>query len=122
MVFGIGGESMLPDEYLDALPLVDSWVIPGLILMIGFGFGSLIAAFGVWRRPVWAWLSGLERLTGHHWSWIATVLIGVGQMIWITIELVSIPFSALMPTFGAVGLALALLPFTSPIQDYLKEG
>jgi hypothetical protein len=43
-------------------------------------------------------------------------------MIWITIELVSIPFSALMPTFGAVGLALALLPLTPPIQEYLKEG
>jgi hypothetical protein len=122
MVFGIGGQSMLPDEYLDALPLVDSWVIPGLILMIGFGFGSLIVAFGVWRRPVWAWLGGLERITGHHWSWIAAILIGVGQMIWITLELVSIPFSALMPTFGAVGLALALLPLTSPIRDYLREG
>jgi hypothetical protein len=122
MVFGIGGQSMLPDEYLDALPLVDSWVIPGLILMIGFGFGSLIVAFGVWQRPVWAWLGGLERITGHHWSWIAAILIGVGQMIWITLELVSIPFSALMPTFGAVGLALALLPLTSPIRDYLREG
>jgi hypothetical protein len=121
MVFGIGGESMLPDEYLDALPLVDSWVVPGLILMIGFGFGSLTVAFGVWRRPAWAWLDGLERLTGHHWSWIATILIGVGQMIWIMLELMSIPFSALMPTFGAVGLALALLPLTSPVKDYLEE-
>ena len=53
---------------------------------------------------------------------IATILIGVGQMIWIMLELMSIPFSALMPTFGAVGLALALLPLTSPVQDYLKEG
>jgi len=121
MVFGIGGESILPDEYLDALPLVDNWVIPGLILMIGFGFGSLTVAFGVWRRPTWAWLDGVERLTGRHWSWIATILIGVGQMIWITLELVSIPFSAFMPTFGAVGLALALLPLASPVKDYLKS-
>ena len=120
MVFGIGGESILPDEYLDALPLVDNWVIPGLILMIAFGFGSLTVAFGVWRRPTWAWLDGVERLTGRHWSWIATILIGVGQMIWITLELVSIPFSAFMPTFGAVGLALALLPLASPVKDYLK--
>lgn len=121
MVFGIGGESMLPDEYLAALPLVDSWVVPGLILMIGFGFSSLIAAFGVWRRPVWAWLASLERLTGHHWSWIATISIGVGHVIWIAIELVSIPFSPLMPTFGAVGLALAMFPFTSSVRTYLKN-
>ncbi|HSJ84523.1 MAG TPA: hypothetical protein VLA91_11975 [Acidimicrobiia bacterium] len=122
MTFGIGGESMLPDEYLDALPLVNSWVVPGLILMIGFGFGSLLAAFGVWRRPAWAWLGGLERLTGHHWSWVVTIVIGVGQVIWITLELVSIPFSALMPTFGAIGLALILLPLTSSIRGYLEKG
>jgi hypothetical protein len=122
MTFGIGGESMLPGEYLDALPLVNSWVAPGLILMIGFGFGSLLAAFGVWRRPAWAWLGGLERLTGHHWSWIATIVIGVGQVIWITLELVSIPFSALMPTFGAIGLALILLPLTFSMRGYLDEG
>ena len=122
MVFGIGGESMLPDEYLDALPLVDSWVVPGLILMIGFGFGSLTVAFGVWRRPAWAWLDGLERLTGHHWSWIATIVIGVGQVVWITLELVSIPFSVLMAIFGLFGLALALLPLTRSVRNYLKAG
>ena len=122
MLFGIGGESILPDEYLEALPLVTSWVVPGLILVIGFGLGSLITAYGVSRRPAWPWVGGVEQLTGHHWSWIATVVIGVGQMIWITIELFSIPFSALMPTFGLVGLALAVLPLTRQVRRHLIRG
>jgi hypothetical protein len=119
MIFGVGGESMMPDEYLEALPLVDNWVVPGLVLLIVFGFGSLILLYGVWRRHRWSWLDWLERATGHHWSWFGTILLGVGHMIWITLELVSIPLSILMPIFGAVGLALALLPFLTSVKEYL---
>lgn len=122
MTFGIGGESILPDEYLDALPLVNNWVLPGLVLMIGFGFGSLLVAYGILRKPEWQSLDGLERLTGHHWSWIATILIGLAQVVWITLELVSIPFSVLMAIFGPLGLALALLPLTRSVKNYLKTG
>jgi hypothetical protein len=122
MIFGIGGESMMSNEVLEALPLVDSWVIPGLVLLIGFGLGSLLAAYGVWRRPRWSWLARLEQMTGHHWSWLATILIGAGQVVWITLELVSIPFSVLMAVFGPLGLALALLPLTPSARLYLKRG
>jgi hypothetical protein len=120
MTFGIGGSDFMSEEYLADLPFVDNWVVPGLVLLIGFGLGSLIAAFGVLRRPSWGWLGGLERITGHHWSWIATIAIGVGQVVWITLELVSIPFSVLMAIFGPLGLALALLPLTSSLREYLR--
>ncbi len=120
MLSGIGGASMLPDDYLDMIPVVNSWVIPGLILMIGFGFGSLVTTYGLWRRPTWAWLRPIERMTGHQWPWIATLLLGLGQVTWITIELLSIPFSALMPTFGLVGLMLFVLPMTASVRRYLN--
>ena len=81
--------------------------------------GSLITAYGIGRRPEWAWAGRLTRFTGHHWSWAATLLIGIGQLTWIAIELVSIPFSFLMPTFGMVGAALVLLPLTPSLRAYL---
>jgi hypothetical protein len=121
MTFGIGDGTMLSDEYLEALPLVNSWVIPGLVLMLGFGVGSLVAAYGVLQRPHWNWASGIERATGHHWSWIATIVIGAGQVIWIGLEFIFIPFSWLMPTFGLVGFALALLPLTTSVRDHLQR-
>jgi hypothetical protein len=120
MLFGYGGEFMLPDEYLDVLPLVDSWVVPGLLLGVGFGLGSLVVLYGVLRRPDWPWLHWLERLTRHHWSWVGTIALGVGHVAWITIELVSIPFSLLMPTFGLVALALALLPWLPEVRGHLR--
>lgn len=120
LIFGIGGESMLPDTYLESLPLVNNWVLPGLVLMIGFGFGALLTGYGVLRRPSWRWVRAVESLTSHHWSWLATILLGAGQMVWIGIELMSIPFSALMPTFGLVGLALFVLPLTRRVSNYLR--
>ena len=121
MTFGVGDGTMLPDEYLDALPLVNSWVIPGLGLILGFGVGSLVAAFGVLQRPHWNRASGIERATGYHWSWIATIVIGAGQVIWIGLEFIFIPFSWLMPTFGLIGLALALLPLTGSAREHLQK-
>lgn len=120
MVLGIGGESMLPDEYLDLLPLVNNWVVPGLVLAIGFGIGSLVTLYGMLTRPKWTWLQSLEKHTGHHWSWVATIAIGVGQVVWILIELATIPFSVLMPIFGVIGLALALLPSLTSVKEYLR--
>ena len=120
MILGIGGESFLPDEYLNDLPLIDSWLVPGLILLIGFGLGSLVALYGVLRRPRWDWLGWLQRATGYHWAWTATILVGLGQLIWIGIELATIPFSPLMPTFGLIGLALTVLPLTSAMRSYLR--
>lgn len=121
MIFGVGGDSLLPDEYLEDLPLIINWVVPGLILAVGFGFGSLVTAYGVWRRPRWQWAQRLARFTRFHWSWPATVVLGVAQVVWISIELLSIPFSPLMPTFGFVGLALMLIPFTPSFREYLSD-
>lgn len=120
LVIGVEG-ARPPDAYLNDLPLITNWVIPGLILAIGFGLGSLLTAYGVWRRPQWEWAQRLVAFTRHHWAWLATLLLGVGQMVWIIIELVSIPFSFLMPTFGLVGLALSLLPLTPSCRRYLAE-
>ncbi len=68
MILGIGGESFLPDEYLDDLPLVDSWLVPGLILLVGFGLGSLVALYGVCAGPGgtgWGGCSGPPGTIGH---------------------------------------------------------
>ena len=120
MILGIGGESMIPNEYLDFIPLISSWVVPGLVLAIGFGIGSLFTLYGMLTRPSWRWVDVLERRSGHHWSWVATIAIAVGQVTWILIELATIPFSVLMPIFGLIGLALALLPNLTSVKEYLR--
>ncbi|MEJ3748938.1 hypothetical protein WEI85_37420 [Actinomycetes bacterium KLBMP 9797] len=53
-----------PKDWLAEIPLIDSWVVLG----IGFGLGSLVAAYGVLRRPRWPSLRYAEHLTRHHWG------------------------------------------------------
>jgi hypothetical protein len=117
MVFGIGAAP--PHEWLDRVPLVDTWLVPGLVLGVGFGLGSLLAAYGMLRRPRWAWLRPVERLTRHHWSWIVTILLGLGQIAWIVIELTYIPLSGLQALYGGVGVALVLLPVHPAVRGHL---
>jgi hypothetical protein len=119
MLFGVGAEGFLPDQYLDSVPIIDSWVLPGLVLLMGFGLGSLFTLWGMWSRPRWPIFEGLERATGHHWSWLATMVIGWSHVVWILLEFLFIPLSFLMPTFGIVGLALAWLPLAPSVRRYL---
>jgi hypothetical protein len=120
MIFGLEG-MVPPADWLDTLPVVDGWLIPGLVLGVGFGLGSLVTAFGVWRRPVWKVLGAVERASGHHWSWLATIALGVGQIIWIGIEVVFLPeLSFLQVIYGPLGLVLAALAWYRPVSEYLR--
>lgn len=120
-----GGVALLlgaapPDDWLNRVPVIDSWVVPGVVLGVGFGFGSLLAAYGIARRPSWRWPRFAERLTHQHWSWLATILIGLGHLVWITLELVYLPQqSALQVVYGAVGVALVLLPLHPAMRRHL---
>jgi hypothetical protein len=112
----VGREEWFPDSLLAQVPFVDSWVVPGLVLGLCFGAGSLLTWFGMWRRPDWAWTRWAQRLTGLHWSWLATVVLGAGHAVWIGLELAYIEISFFHVVYGAVALALILLPLTHPVR------
>ncbi len=112
-----------PEAWLNDIPLVNSWLLPGLVLGLGFGIGSLLSAYGMLRRPRWSWLGPIERLTGRHWSWAATEVIGAGHIVWIALELVFLPEpSALQIVYGGIGLALVTLPLLPDVREYLRLG
>jgi hypothetical protein len=118
LALGVGAAP--PADWLDDIPLIDSWVVPGLVLGIGFGVGSLLAAYGMSRRPRWPWLGFIERLTRHHWSWMATVLIGVGHVAWIVLELIYLrETSDLQVVYGATGVVLIALPMHPAVRRHL---
>jgi hypothetical protein len=123
MTFGPGDfEITPPDAWLDSLPLIDSWVVPGLVLGIGFGLGGLFTGYGMVRRPEWSWARFVEKPTGHHWAWLATILLGLGQVIWIGLEFIYLPeISWLMWLYGLTGLSLLVLPFARTVSGYLRK-
>lgn len=112
----------LPSEWLDEIPIVESWLFPGVVLGVGFGIGSLVVFWGLLRRPRWQRLGWIERRTRHHWSWIGLVLLGAGHTLWIALELLILPDpSWLQVVYGPIGLALLALPFTHSMTRYLAS-
>lgn len=115
----VSGWTAPPDAWLDRIPLVSTWLVPGLVLGLGFGIGSLVTAFGMLSRPRWSWLGGVERLTRHRWPWAAAVLIGAGLVGWIALELVYLPqASVLQAIYGTNGLLLLIAPMLPAARRY----
>ena len=63
----------MPLSHLDKLP-IDTFFLPGLFLLIVYGIGSLIIAYGLFRKLFWAPVAGIL---------LGLVLIGwvIGQII-----------------------------------------
>jgi hypothetical protein len=115
----VSGWAAPPDAWLDRIPLVTNWLLPGLVLGIGFGIGSLSTAFGMLSRARWSWLGGVERLTRHRWPWATAVVIGAGQVSWIALELVYLPqASVLQAIYGTIGLLLLVAPMLPAARRY----
>jgi hypothetical protein len=121
MMLFLAGNSYLPQAWLDRIPLVDSWLLPGLVLGLGFGVGSLVTTYGLLRRPRWRLTAPIERLTGWHWSWAASVLLGLGLIAWIALEVIYLPNrSWLEAVYGLVGILLTAVPCCRSVRANLR--
>lgn len=131
LVFPNGNE-YLPAEFLDHIPLVDSFVVPGLVLAIVFGIGSLFVVWGVQRLPGVTILEDLETRTGRHWSWAGLVALGIAFTTWMVVEIAllgppwdSDPGDAaaawvLYGIYGTVAVALLVVPQLTSVKEHLS--
>ncbi len=86
-----------PIEWLDPLPF-DSWVIPGLLLMLLIGVPSF-ALLGMYE----ARNAAADR---------STIYFGFGVMAWIVVQVFFIPFIFLQPLVFVLGLTLVLVAWS----------
>jgi hypothetical protein len=115
------GDPFVRAEWLDSVPF-DDWIVPGLILGVGFGLGSVLVFWGVLRRPLVGWLDRLATPTRHHWSWLGSIVLGAGLILWILLEVVLIPErSVVEAVYLAVGVVLVLLPLARPVSAWLRS-
>lgn len=81
------GNQYLPISLLDPVGFLDTFALPGIVLAGAFGVVPLVVLVGLVRRPQWAWLAPVERLTGRHWSWGGAAAVGVGFTTWMVTEI-----------------------------------
>ena len=126
------GNEFLPADFLDRIPVADSFVLPGIVLALVFGLGSLVVMVGVLRRPRWAWLEAVQHATGQHWSWAATLALGIGFLAWMAVEItwLGTPWESppgedrtfaflLYGIYLTVAALLVALPWTRSVRDHL---
>lgn len=127
------GNEFLPAELIERTPF-DTFIVPGLVLGIVFGLGSLFVAWGMWRRPDIGFLKWVEWLTDRHWAWAGAVLIGFGFTMWMVTEISMLgpPWDSessgdamlawiLYGIYGTTALALLVLPQLRPVRRYMER-
>ena len=128
------GNEYLPPELIERTPF-DTFIVPGLILGVVFGLGSLFVAWGMWRRPHLVWLRWIEKATDRHWAWAGAVLLGFGFTMWMVIEISMLgpPWDSenagdviltwvLYGIYGAVAALLLILPQLRSVRKYMAIG
>ena len=98
----------------------ENYFVPGLLLIGIWGGGSVVTLIGLWLGPRWLHLS----LLSEHWAWFFSVLLGLGLLVWLTYQVVTLPAVAPIQII-LYGLACFLvgLPLVPPMRRYyrLKE-
>lgn len=112
-----GGLSMLADPSGDLLGLplvllesvtVKNFLLPGMFLLVVMGVLPLVAAYGLWRRQLRAW--------------IATIGLSVVLILWIFVQIylwgAPIAIQIVYLVLGVAMLGLSLLP---SVRNYLQR-
>ncbi len=99
----------LPDGLLEDLP-IDTFILPGLYLVLVYGLLSPVIAYGLWKRAPWAWGASVV---------LSIILLGwiIGQFIlWGSPHIIQVVYFVL----GLAMLILSLTPATRIDQQLRK--
>jgi hypothetical protein len=112
------GEAIgFPLAWLENTPFND-YLIPGHILFTVLGIFPIVVSVLLYFKPEWSAMRPLERFTHEHWSWLASLTVGVAAVIWIVVQFlmlgvrhpVQIGLEIVVITLGIVIIAVSLFP------------
>ncbi len=108
----------IPLSVLQYSPFSD-FLIPGLILGVVFGVGSLGTVLALWWRPEWRPGAVMTRFTREYWAWSAALGLGVGQIIWIVTETVMLRGASWLGfVYGSIGIGIVVLACQPGLRRY----
>jgi len=109
LVLSPSGEIMkMPLSMLDGSPF-NTFLVPGLILLILLGVLPGLLVYSLFRRPLWKWFGILNLYKGVHWAWTYSLYFGIMLAIWILAEIIWINYDILQTIFGLVGVTIIIL-------------
>lgn len=110
----------LDAAWLSGSPFVD-YLVPGVVLFVLFGLGSIALIYGLWVKPKSGPLAFLNCMTHEHWAWVLTLLLGLALIIWIAVQYTIIrTFSPLQVVITVLGLTIIALDLLPEMRRYYK--
>jgi hypothetical protein len=111
----------LPSDMLDDLP-VDDYLLVGVFLVVVYGILPMILVYGLWSRPKWNWTDPISKLTGEHWSWTGTLVLGAAQILWIAVQSVYLGFGDVFQWIILLnGIGMIGLPLVPSVRRFFAE-
>ncbi len=107
-------------EWLAGSPF-DSFLVPGLVLLIFNGFFPLLIALGLLSRPEWRTANAFNIYTNRHWAWTYSLFSGIILIIWITVQLTVVPSFWLQPVYLAVGVSILICTLWPAVMRYFEK-
>jgi hypothetical protein len=109
-----------PDGSIIGMPLgimhsgpFTNFLIPGVIMLLFLGIYPALMAWGLWKKPAWRWANAFNPFKRYHWSWVGSLAAAIIVIIWLTVELLWVGFSALLALYyvwSGLVILFALLP------------
>jgi len=109
----------MPFSHLKNTPFPD-FLIPGLLLFAFLGVYPIVVAYCLWRQPAWRWPAVLNPFKQSHWSWAASLSVGVIAMIWIIVQIQWIPVGLLHVFIFGWGVLIVLVTLLPAVRRYYR--
>jgi hypothetical protein len=103
--------------WLDKSPF-NTYVIPGLILLLIVGLFPLFTFVGLLIKPEWKWANSLNIYHDRHWAWTYSLYSGIIAIVWITAQLIMTQYFWLQPVMIFTGVIIIILTLTPYVMKH----
>jgi hypothetical protein len=99
----------------------NSFLIPGIILLVILGIFPLLVSFGLITGRDWKILNKFNIFTDKHWSWGYSLYLGFALIIWISVQVFLInAVTVIHIVYIALGLAIQVTTLLPSVQAYYQ--
>ena len=109
-----GGKAMGMSTEMLSGTIFPNFLVPGIVLFIFLGIFPMLVGIGLIHKSDWRWARALNPFPAHHWTWTASIAVGIITLFWMIIELSLVGYISLLQPlvllWGVVFLLLTTVP------------
>jgi len=102
--------------------IFNSYLVPGIILLILLGFFPTLTAFGLITRKKSRVANKINIYKKRHWAWTYSLYCGIMLVLWIDIQVMMIGGGYILQSIYAIlGVVIIVLALMPSVMKYYKK-